>query len=170
MRNYSLYIAIFSLLSLLLLSALVLPRYKDVISLKQEILEKEFELESQEQYFQTAQEVFDRLKRNEASLLKIESALPANPALPELLSFIQKAASQSGLTFKRISPALVTLAGAVKKTKVNFVLVGSYPDFKNFISAVEISARLIEVESVHFSYPPKGGPFTFDITIMVHSY
>lgn len=170
MRNYPFYIIVCLSLSLLLLFNLVLPGHRNLSFLRGEILKKEFELQSQEEYFQRLQEVSEELKKEEDSLLKIESALPPNPALPELLNFIQKAASQSGLTLENISPTLVASAKEIKETKINLILIGDYLGLKSFLSIVERSARLVEIENIYFSYPTRGGPFNFNLTIMVHSY
>ena len=74
---------------------------------------------------------------------------------------------------KEISPAsTVPLEkGEIKETRINFLLVGSYPDFKNFLFILEKSARLIDVENISFALPKeKEGLFNFNITIKVYSY
>jgi len=173
MKNYSFYTLIIFLLSLFLISFLIFPKYQKFNSLKKEILGKEEELSSQEKYFEILQKTSEELKKYEASLSKIDSALPQNPSLPELLNFIQKTSSQSGLSLKEISPAsTVPLEkGEIKETRINFLLVGSYPDFKNFLFILEKSARLIAVENIFFALAKeKEGLFNFNITIKVYSY
>ena len=175
MKNYLFYTTIFFILSFFLLIFPVFPKYQTLNVFKKEVLEKQEEFHSQEKYFETLQNASEELKKYETSLSKIDSALPQNPSLPELLNFIQKASSQAGLSLKGISPA-VTLPykkekGEIKETRINFLLVGSYPDFKNFLSILEKSARLIDVENISFSLPKeKEGLFNFAITIKVYSY
>ena len=173
MKNYPFYTTIFFIFSFFLFVFLVFPKYQTLNVLKKEVLEKQEEFRSQEKYFETLQDASEELKKYEGPLSKVDSALPKNPSLPELLNFIQKASSQSGLSLKGISPA-VTLPfekGEIKETRINFLLVGSYPDFKNFLSILEKSARLIDVENISFSLPKeKEGLFNFAITIKVYSY
>ena len=173
MKNYPFYTTIFFIFSFFLFVFLVFPKYQTLNVFKKEVLEKQEEFHSQEKYFETLQNASEELKKYEGPLSKVDSALPKNPSLPELLNFIQKASSQSGLSLKGISPA-VTLPfekGEIKETRINFLLVGSYPDFKNFLSILEKSARLIDVENISFSLPKeKEGLFNFAITIKVYSY
>jgi len=172
MTNYSFYIIIALSLSLLLIFGLVLPRYRDWDSLNQEIFKREIELRSQENYFQEIQRISGKLKENQDSLSKIESALPEDSFLPQVLNFFQKAASQSGTSLKHIVPVFVALERGqnIRTTKVNLVLGGDYYSFKDFLSLVEKSARLIEVENIYFSYPKEGGPFIFNISTKTYSY
>jgi len=173
MKNYIFYTTIFFSLSFFLLFFLVFPKYQTLNVLKKEVFEKEEELSSQEKYFETLKETSEELKKYEVPLSKVDAALPKNPSLPELLNFIQKASSQSGLSLKGISPAVTTPLekGEIKETRINFLLVGSYSDFKNFLSILEKSARLIDIENISFALPKeKEGLFNFNITIKVYSY
>jgi len=171
MKKYPFYTIIFFSFSLLLIFVLILPTYQDLTSLRKKISEKEAELEIQEKYFQELQKISEELKNYEIPLSKIDSALPLKPSLPELLNFIQKASSQSGLSLKEIGQASTFSVEKekIKETKLDLVLVGSYSDFKNFLSVLEKSARIIEVENISFS-TPKEGSFNFILTIKVYSY
>jgi len=93
--------------------------------------------------------------------------------LPAFYNFIQRASSQSGLVLGAISPFSVSSSGEplnVKEIGTGFSLSGSYTAFKNFLSALERSARMIEVESISLSSPVKGGLFNFNLSIKMHSY
>ncbi|MFQ6049966.1 MAG: type 4a pilus biogenesis protein PilO [Candidatus Paceibacterales bacterium] len=171
MKNYPLYIAIFLLLSFGLIFTLIWPKYRNLVSLNEEISKKEFEVESQEKYFQELQQTSEELKKYETSLSKIDSALPQKPFLPELLNFLQKTSSQSGLSLQGISPFPTVFVGGrrTRETRINLILSGGYSEFKNFLSVLEKSARLIEVENISFIFPGEG-PFTFNLTIKVYSY
>jgi Tfp pilus assembly protein PilO len=171
MKNYLFYITIFFLGSILLIFFLIFPNYQNLTFLKKEISEKEVEFSSQEKYFQDLQNIAQELKKHETDISKIDSALPTGLSLPELLNFIQMKASQSGLALKGVSPATIIPAGekGLNEIRVNFILIGNYSDFKNFLSILEKSARLIEIENISFSSPEEG-PFTFNLTIKVYSY
>ena len=181
MRNYSFYITIFFLLSVLLIIFLIFPKYQNLNLLKKEISGKEDELSSQEEYFESLQKTSEELKKYEDSLLKIDTALPQKLSLPEFLNFIQKASSQSNLSLRGMSPAVTSSLekaaegeprqgrGGIKETRISFVLAGDYSDFKNFLSILEKSARLIDIENFSFS-SSKEGQFNFNLAIKVYSY
>ena len=171
MKNYLFYIGILFFGVIFLTAFLIFPNYQNLTLLKKEISEKEIELSSQEKYFQDLRDIDQELKKHETAISKIDSALPNSPSLPELLNFIQMKTSQSGLALKGVSPATIIPATekGLKEIRVNFILIGNYSDFKNFLSILEKSARLIEIENISFSSPEEG-PFTFNLTIKVYSY
>jgi len=171
MKNYLFYIGILFFGVIFLTAFLIFPNYQNLTLLKKEISEKEIELSSQEKYFQDLRDIDQELKKHETAISKIDSALPNSPSLPELLNFIQMKTSQSGLALKGVSPATIIPATekGLKEIRVNFILIGNYSDFKNFLSILEKSARLIEVGNISFSSPEEG-PFTFNLTIKVYSY
>ena len=172
MRNYSLYILISAALSILLIFTLLFPKYRTLDYLKKEILSKDTELQSQEENLQYLLEISRAIKEREESISKIESALPNKPSLPELLNFFQKAASQSGLILEEVSPSLTSSGEEeeIRTTLVSFALKGNYSDFKNFLSIVEKSARLIKVNTISFSYPEEENLVTFNLSTAVYSY
>jgi Tfp pilus assembly protein PilO len=172
MRNYSLYILVAAALSLLLIFTLVFPRYRALDYLKKEILGKEAELHSQEEHLQHLLEVSKGIQEREESISKIDSAIPKEASLPELLNFFQKTASQSGLILEEVSPIEASSGEEkdIKTTRVNITLKGYYFDFKNFLLIVEKSARLIEIENIYFSSDKLEELFTFKLSARVHSY
>jgi len=168
-KSFSIIIIVLAAI-LLLLSTLVFKKYETLNYLRKEIASKEKDLQLQEEYFQKLQNISDRLQENIGLIQKIDSALPPNPEIPELLSFVQRSASQSGLILGDINLGLMAAEGNMKKTKINFIVTGDYPSFKKFLSLVENSSRLIEVGSIYFSYPEKGELFKFDLKITAFSY
>jgi len=174
MTKYPIYIIVSLLLSFLLIFFFVWPKFQELSSLKEKISVKRSELQSQEKYFQELEKTSEELKKYETSLSNIDSALPQNPLLPELLNFLQKASSQSGLSLKSISSPSTASGEAekIKETRISLVLVGSYSDFKNFLSVLEKSARLIEVENLSFFIKEikEKGPIDFNLATKVYSY
>lgn len=173
-ENRQLIIGISLIVALILIVVLIWPKYQELSIFEKQIEGKKTELELETTYFAHLQQVSQELKQYENQLSKIDSALPQTSFLPDLLNFIQKAASQSGLLLKEISPVKTTQISSeetaqIKEVKLSLSLVGDYFSFKNFLSALETSARLIEVENISFS-SPKEGPFTFDLIIKVYSY
>ena len=172
MRNYSLYILVTAALALLLIFTLVFPKYRTLDNFKKEILIREAERQSQEEHLQELLGTLEEIEEKKESIAKIESALPRDPSLPELLNFFQKAASQSGLILEEVSPKAIRSGEeeGIRNTLVNLVLKGTYFDFKNFLSLVEKSARLIEVNNISFEYSELGDLLSFELSIKVHSY
>jgi Tfp pilus assembly protein PilO len=152
----------------------VLPKYQELDILWQKIERREEELAKRKEYFQELQNTAEELKNYPEQLAKINSALPADPDLPALFDFIQKAASQSGLFLKSISHSAAQPSSEIeglKETSVSLALSGSYSSLKEFISNyLEVTSRLIETESISFSSDPKEGPREFNLTIKVYSY
>jgi len=130
------------------------PKNKTLNSLKEEIRQKQFELQSQEEYLANLTGTAENLKNYQIQLSKIDSALPDTPELPALFDFLQKSASQSGLVLKGLEATSGTQEKkerGPRETRLNLFLIGSYTSFKNFLSILEHSSRLIEVGSLTFS-------------------
>ena len=170
MKRYFNIIIVFIAVILVLLSSSVFKKYETLNLVRGQISIKEDELQYQEEYFQKLKSISDRLQENKDSLLKIESALPENPQIPELLAFIQKSTSQSGLMLGDVNLGSMSTENNINKTKVNFLMVGDYIGLKKFISLIENSSRLTDITSIHFSYPEEGELFKFNLKITAYSY
>ncbi len=158
------------------------PKYKNYQRLKREIFHLEKEIQTFQQYFQKLKEIYKKLKAKEEST-KAELALPKNPDLPKILNFIQISTGENGLLLKEVSitqsvksleeesPSPETTFSAEETTsqlkigEINLELKisGNYSDFKNFLSDIEKSARLIQIENIEFSAPSKEERFEFKI-------
>ncbi len=171
--NYPIAIVLLLSLSLILGLLIFFPKYRDLSGLSGKIKINEEKIKLQEEYFSNLNSLSEELKKYETELSKVNSILPDDPSLPSLLNFIEKASSQSGLVLKSISPAssvsFPQIEGA-KETKVSLTVSGSYSDFKNFISVLEKSARLIETENISFFSPSGEGTADFNLRIKVYSY
>ncbi len=136
--------------------------------------EKRAEIRGREEYLSNLKKTAEDLKNYQIQLSKINSALPSDLELEVLLDFLQKASSQSGLVLKDIKPQLTQpspdLEG-IKESELTLAVSGVYSSFKNFLSVLEMTARLIEVKSISFSSTPeKEGPQDFNLKIKVYSY
>ncbi len=149
------------------------PRYRNLNELQKnlEVIKEEFQ--QQEDYFSNLSQIGTDLEQYKEELAKISSSLPDSPSLPSLFGFLQKASSQSGLVLKGISPFTVSSAEEfpnIKATQFSLEVTGPYSSFKNFVSTLEKSSRIIEVESVSFASPQEDNLFTFNLRIKVYSY
>ncbi len=165
LQNYlPVLVIIFFLLILVGGGLLIWPKSQESATLKNDIKAKQSEIEQTKNYFKQLGELKIKLETDYLDeLSKIGAALPSDSsvAMPSFLKFLQETASQSGLILKSVSPSSdVSAAGEnIKELKVEFSVDGSYSAFKNFLSALENSSRLIETESISFSLapPPKPG-------------
>ena len=154
-------------LTLILILTLTWPKYQAFKNLQLNIKVKEAELQSKQEYFSQIKEISKQLEEYTDSLNKISSALPETPSLPSLFNFLQLSASQTGLVLGEI------ILGGVSKGEIRVTckLIGDYPGFKNFLLALENSARMLEVESMAFKSPEKPTEsFTFVVQIKTYSY
>lgn len=154
-------------LALLIGLTLTWPKFQGLRVIQQKVDAKYEELQSKENYFQKVGQVYSQLQDHTEALEKIASALPQTPALPSLFNFLQSSASQTGLLMDEIELIDMTKG----EIKVGCKVLGEYPDFKNFLKAVEDSARLVEVEEVSFEVSEDlGEPIEFSVNIKAQSY
>jgi Tfp pilus assembly protein PilO len=151
---------------------LIWPKYQDLTDLKLEIFKKKLEIQSQEDYLLDLQEASRKLEENQEVLTKIDSALPPDSSLPVLFNFFQKTSSESGLVLGDFGEITISpeKESGLRETSLNLFLFGSYSAFKNFLYALENSARLIEVENISFLSPTEEDIFSFQLKIKVYSY
>lgn len=196
-RDITIIIASFFIASVL--GVLVLsPKYHDLEDIQFRLEEKKIELQSKEKYFSRLREISSELENYQDSILKINSAIPQNPFLPSLYDFIQNKISESGLVLEEINLEVIgkkTLNEEkkeiseiknlwqvpvkeikpddkrIKEILINLSIFGNYSNFKNFLSKLEKTARLIEIKSINlFSPKEQGKPFEFKLIIITHSY
>ena len=144
----------------------VVPKNKNLILLKEKIQQKIIELETKEEYFSSLYQLYQKTKDYQDSLFKVELAVPDDPELPALFDFFQKSVSQAGLVLNKIELISADFPRQSKQVSIEEILVissktpvreiylnlnvnGSYSAFKNFLSILERSARLIEIESIN---------------------
>ncbi len=156
------------------LGALILwPKYQALSEVQGILNLKEQMLQGEEQHFINLEQIKERLSDYESQLANIEASLPDDPSFPSIFNFIQSASAQSGLALAKISPfASVVLEENenIKESEFSIEVIGSYSSLKDFVSTLENSSRMIEVENISFSFPKKGESFTFNLKVKVFSY
>ncbi len=164
-------IIIICFLSTIVLGVFLLyPEYQNFVVFEKQIKTKENELQSKQEYLSNLSENSEQLKKYQEKLLVIDAALPSNFSLPSLFNLLQKIASQNGLIVKDMNSSYVTNPEEIQEVRVDLKIVGLYSSFKNFISVLEKSARMIEIESFSFSTPQEGEIFDFILTMKTYSY
>jgi len=163
---------LFFIVSLMLGLLLFLPNYQEFKISQTQIKSTKEEIKQFQDYYSKIEKISEELQKYSEGLAKIDSALPSEPGLTNLYYFLQKNSYQTGLFLKEVGITKVSSLSdmpAIKTYIFPISLMGSYYSFKNFLSSLEKSARLIEVDSISFSYS-KEDNFTFNLLIRVHSY
>lgn len=177
------------LISVIILGAfglfLIWPQWQKMQNTNLQLAAKKTELDNLEKSNLQLKQHSEELKKHSEEMAKIDFALPSYPDFPSFLHFLQEACSQNGVVLNSISPAMVPPsspleAGAAKGEDVEAERVemlatglgvaGAYPAFLNLLSALERSARLVEVDSISFSSPVEGDIFSFGLSVKAHSY
>jgi len=164
---------VFFLIVIALVAMVLWPKFQELGVVQKNLKEKRAEFQTREEYLLKLGEIKDKLKERQSEFSKINFALPANPSLPSLFNYLQKASSESGLVLEKISPFTISSSPDfpnLQETVFNVAVAGSYSSFKNFLAVLEKSARLIEIENISFSSPAKGELVVFNLKLKVYSY
>lgn len=133
---------------------LVLPKYQELQSNNARVQEKKAEIAARTEYYNGLKAIIDDLNYYRESMDKIETALPDDLDAPALMNFVQAAAMQSGLALQDINytesgkGAALSSGLSLANYEISLKVSGSYENFKNFISIIEHSSRLISVVSL----------------------
>lgn len=180
--NKSFAIPILFFISLLVIVYLILPVFFDFSNLKEELEMREKEALAIENYYKDIHDNFNKLKEHQENLEKINSALPADPFMPSLFNYLQKASTENGVFLKGVNLDVISrktatgeeTIGKVQEEYVSVQLVGFYDGFENFLKSIEKSSRLIEIEEVQIVKEGKEtlaeGLSTLNLLLKVYSY
>jgi Tfp pilus assembly protein PilO len=168
MKTINFYSLFFILISALLFFLFIIPKQSSISALDLELSQKRKELESVQIYFQEILNTFEKLKSYQDQLSKIDSALPQDPSIPSIFDFFQKSSAQAGIFFENVGPISYKEEGKLKKWTTTLKLKGDYFSFKNFLSNLEKSARLIKVDKISLSL--EGESLSFILTLSFFSY
>ena len=162
------------IISIGLFFGLIYPKYQSWQSLRFQAKEKNAELQTKMEYFSQIRQTTEALNTYEEALAKISSALPADSSLPSLTNFLQVTASETGMSLSDVGiEASEQPDGKSRVKEIGLILEvsGSYDGFKNFLSSLEQSARMISISSLSFQTPKKTkDPFVFSLSIKAFSY
>ena len=175
MKHAVIVIAIGVVVSVIAGAVLVWPKYQEFSDLRAQLIQKRTQLENQNKYIQQVQAMEEKIKEKQELADKVNSALPIGPDIPSLLGFLQKASTETGIILETVDWQELTSAQneqqRIKEYTLNLGLSGSYFAFKNFLFALEKSARMIDVLQTTFSVSAgPDEPIDFEITAKVRSY
>ncbi len=147
------------------------PKYQEYKDIKREIERKEAEFSIHRQYYENLKMIEERLKEYESTFAVIDCAFPSFFSIPGFFLNMQKISSGSGMILSQIGEGSVEEKGEIKERSYSISPTGTFPNFLNFLYALEKSAKIIEVEGFSFSF--SGGiedPISFNISIKTYSY
>ncbi len=173
-----------------LMVSFVLPKYEQFQQNQQDIARKKDDLQIKDAYIADLTYLSSEIEKYSKEIAKVDTALPSDPSFPLLFNFFQKVSANNGLILKSMNVDLVSTLpqkqegeeadrqSKVQGINIQLTVTGSYVSFKNFLTILEKSARLIEVENVSFSSIGKeeGGEeeeesgFSFNLTLKTQSY
>ena len=163
------------ILAVILLAVYIWPKYQDLQAVRLVFQQKEEELQNKKDYYEEIKKTLQELQAHQEALARVNSALPDELSPPSLFDYFQKTASGTGLSLKEIflgEAAFSDKGPGIKEINVSIDLSGRYhPDLKRFLSNIENSARLLQIERVSFSSPKEPEEmFSFQINLKTHGY
>jgi len=183
MQKINLYLKLVSFFPLILIAFFVLlliigwfiiwPKFNEQADLKQSIEIKQIELTYKEQYIEKLEGIQSKLDASEGQISKIESALPSENSAPSVYKFVEESASSAGLVLNSISPFAENpsqINTRLSETSFSLDLSGSYSALKAFLSTLEKSARLFDMNSVSLSSTQGEGAFNFLLSVRAFNY
>ena len=117
-----------------------LPKYREYTSLRFQLEKAKAQLATKQEYFEQLQKVSDELKAHEPDLQKIDSAIPSESDIADVLRFLQNKAQANSLLVEGVglnNSLPVKEFPGLKKTPLSITLAGEYSSYKNFISILE---------------------------------
>ena len=163
----------------------LLPEIGNFQEFKKRVSEKESLLQEKEKEFLNLQKITTQLEFYQENLEKINTALPKEISLANLLNFFQAKAFSSGLMVKAITqiaslqPQKKGKEGEKIKSPLephyfNLNLIGSLASFEEFLKTLETSARFFEVENISIKNVSEKEEekvlLEFNLVVKVYSY
>ena len=142
------------IITLVLTFLFVVPEYQKLKGLQNDVTKKQVEYNNIFIYYTEVSDTIKNIESKKDALPKIDNALPPNFSYAPLIYFFQKKVSEIGLVLGSISflqVPLTTSDQAIKSIVFSIDVVGSYDGFKNFLSSLDKSARLFQINSISFA-------------------
>jgi len=148
------------------------PIYKEFQEKKSEMEIKDEEIRLREEYLSNLETFSEKLLTYDDELSKIDSAFPVNASSAVIFNFFQKVSSENGLILTKVDMSKTQENSEVRIQEMSFSISvgGSYPAFKNFLSAIYVNSRIIEVKSISFSSKEGKDLFDFNLELKTQFY
>lgn len=170
MKSQYIFIIIFLVAVAILGFFLVWPKYQELAMVQTDIEETKARIASREEYLLELKNLDERLREYEPELEIIDSALFGEPWPSHLFDYLSALAFQKGLVMNNISFNISSSKETkFKESMTSFSLLGSYSKLKDFLSIIESSGKLFNVQKISFS-SGDGEPFSIDLILSTKSY
>jgi len=151
------------------------PRYQDYREASLNARNKEKELANYQSFVQKMRSIDQELKQNQELVEKVDSAIPNSSQIPSFLKFLDDTAKNTGISLEDVSwterPVSKKEEQIAKQYNLNLQISGSYFSFKNFLFALEHTARLVEVSKITFDTPlDENEPISYNLELRIYSY
>ena len=131
---------------------MIWPNYQQLSISQQQLAEKEARLQIKENTLVELKELRKELGMYETELEKIRVSIPEDLQLPSLYDLVQSLSSLSGLLMQSISSSTEELSeettSDLKMTGLSIRLSGSYEGLKEFLSRLNSSARVLNLQAI----------------------
>lgn len=162
-------------LTIIAIPVFLVPYYNSFKRLEVVLSNKEKQIEIEKEEVKKVEEAHQKLIDYSSEVNKIESAFPIKDLLiPEFYNFAKQEIPQSGVVLKDIGGGRSASSGGeveaeIEKTIFSVSVTGSYLNFKNLLSNLYRSSRLVSIESISMSRPDESGLFQFNLSLGVYS-
>ncbi len=181
--NKTFTIVIIFVVTLLVAILFAVPKYQESSSLENKLAQNQAKYDADANYYAKIASLAKDIEDKKDLLEKINIALPANSSLAPLVYFFQKKGAESGLVVKSVVMAKNSSSGDNKEIKdIIFTLnvLGNYQGLKKFLTSLDSSARLFEVNAISFKAPISSQDvsksknqqqsYDFQLEVETHSY
>ena len=153
------------------------PLYGDITAVMQLREQNQDNLMQRKKLTENLERLISQYNEREGDIASLNKAIPNSQNIPELLVNLEAIASESGLTFGNVNFKPKDLkAPGIKTLIVGIKVKGSYPDFLNYLKALEKSLRIFDVTNVSFAGVSPGqisartDNLEFNLTINTYYY
>jgi type IV pilus assembly protein PilO len=112
-----------------------------------------------------------QLAEMQASFGAMLRQLPDKTEVPALLVDVSQTGLGAGLEFERFQPSAEVKRGFYAELPIHVRVVGTYPEFGDFISGLAALPRIVTIHNVNISRAKGGpGPLSLEATIKTYRY
>lgn len=158
-----------TILALLVIAFLVLPKMRDVTTAEQELEEAKAQQATLQSRLSALEQARDEAPENQAAIQRVEQQVPPTADLPGMILLLRNAATSSGVQVLSLTPGAPTAAeeGTFSQIVVSANGEGSYFSVVDYLFSIETLPRAATVESVDLA--PTEGTLTFTATITLYT-
>ena len=142
------------LLSIILIFLLILPKQRELTHLQTLLQEKKFDLQNWSNRVQELKNLQNQLKAKGVLVEKVNTAFTEKDST--LTYFLQQTAFDNGLLINSFEIFVKESEETINQKIIKMELLGSYFAFKNFLTTLQNSALLFEINKMMISKKEKG--------------